>query len=132
MQNSQSGCGAEASFFPLVTIILGVEYITYRREGDKMTFETIPAKDVGKYMLMDNVLMIDLRDPSNFKKGHIYNAINIPYARIERGDFSLPKNYKLVLYCERGGKSFSAARILTSMEFDVIAVAGGMQMYFDS
>lgn len=97
-----------------------------------MTFETIPAKDVGNYMGKEKVLMIDLRDAESFKKNRIYNAINIPYYRIEKGDFSLPKEYLLVLYCERGGKSFSAARILSSMGFSVIAVAGGMEMYFES
>ena len=97
-----------------------------------MTFETIPAKNVGNYMGKEKVLMKDLRDVESFKKNRIYNAINIPYSRIEKGDFSLPKEYLLVLYCERGGKSFSAARILSSMGFSVIAVAGGMEMYFES
>ena len=97
-----------------------------------MSFDTIPSKDVGKYIGENKVLLIDLRNVESFKKNHIYNAINIPYSRIEKGDFSLPKEYLLVLYCERGGKSFSAARILDSMGFSAIAVAGGMQMYFES
>lgn len=97
-----------------------------------MLFETIPAKDVGKYINKKKVLLIDLRDEESYRESRVYNAINVPYYRIEEGDFSLPKEYQLILYCERGGKSFSAARILASMGFSVIAVGGGMQMYFDS
>lgn len=97
-----------------------------------MLFETISARNVGKYVNKDKVLLIDLRSRESYKLSRIYNSINVPYSRIDSGDFFFPKDYKLVLYCERGGKSFSAARILSSMGFPVVAVVGGMQMYFDS
>ncbi len=49
-----------------------------------------------------NRIFIDVREPSEFARGHVSGAINIPPADIMRGAKSLAnvsKDTELVLYC---------------------------------
>ena len=40
-------------------------------------------KDVSKYIYYSDVLIVDLRDSGEYKKGHIRGAWNIPYEELE-------------------------------------------------
>lgn len=56
-------------------------------------------------------------------------AINLPMAKIEKGQVTLPKNKTLIVYCETGGASTQAARLLDEMGYKVINCVGGLKNY---
>ena len=64
-----------------------------------------------------DIIIIDARDESEYKEGHIPTAINIPADRIASKQDSLPKDKTLVIYCNAGSRSYMAYRRLMRMEY---------------
>jgi rhodanese-related sulfurtransferase len=95
-----------------------------------MEFETIGAKDIEKYIGKSNVLIIDIRDKDQYKKGHIPTAINIPYREFEYKKCQLPSDRELILYCDRGNLSLFLARDLSKEGFRVKNIYGGIHAYY--
>ncbi len=105
------------------------EYDNIRTEGDFMALETICAKDIENYIGKYNVRIIDLREPDEYRKGHIPTAINIPYSDFENKRDSLPFNRILILYCDRGNLSLLLARELSNNGYQVKNIYGGIHAY---
>lgn len=93
-----------------------------------MNFEMIPPGDLDKYVTDPDVLIIDLRSPEEYMERHIKNAVNIPFDRIY-GHCMFPMDIWLILYCERGGTSLSAAKYLAAKGYHVKSVVGGLAAY---
>ena len=93
--------------------------------------ETISVKMLDYYVGRHDCLILDLRREEAFRKGHVKGARNIPYEEIEEGNISLKedKDKVLVLYCERGGASLKAARILAAQGWKTRSVIGGFAAY---
>ncbi len=62
-------------------------------------------------------LLIDVRQPSEYEKGHIPGAVLIPLGQLEFGHPSLDRNKKIVTYCRSGKRSFIAAKMLCQEGF---------------
>lgn len=65
-------------------------------------------------------IIIDVREPFEFKTGHVKGAINIPPAKIMAGAKELkdvPKDAEIILYCHSGSRSNVSMNILRSMGF---------------
>lgn len=90
--------------------------------------ETISPKMLDYYVDQKNVYIIDLRTEREFEKEHIRNARCIPYTG---GLFPviLPKQYEIILYCERGSLSLLAAKELAREGYRVRSVIGGIHAY---
>ncbi len=91
--------------------------------------EVISVKQAKAYEGRPYTIILDLREPESFKEFHIKNAVNYPYEKIEKGKYCLPKEYMFILYCERGGSSLAAARILERDGLRVKSVVGGIHEY---
>lgn len=89
----------------------------------------ISVKEAKLYEGRPYTIILDLREPESFKKFHIKNAINYPYEKIEKGKYCFPREYIFILYCERGGSSLAAARMLEKKGLRVKSVVGGIQEY---
>ena len=77
-------------------------------------------KDVSKYIYYSDVLIVDLRDSGEYKKGHIRGAWNIPYEELE-GRMKQLRGYKrVILYCDYGNQSMEAARTLAADGWQVV------------
>lgn len=64
-------------------------------------------------------LVLDVRNPGEYKKGHIPGAINIPHDRLDSRlvEIGAHRNKEIVLYCGSGGRVVIAANILHSAGF---------------
>lgn len=65
-------------------------------------------------------IIIDVREPIEFKMGHVRGAINIPPSRLMAGAEKLkgvPKDSELVLYCRTGSRSAVSMNILRNMGY---------------
>lgn len=90
--------------------------------------ETISPKMLDYYVEYKNAFIIDLRAESEYEKEHIRNAHCIPYVN-GRFPVALPKQYEIILYCERGSLSLLAARELVREGYRVRSVIGGIHAY---
>jgi rhodanese-related sulfurtransferase len=60
----------------------------------------------------DSLLVIDVRSPEEFAKGHVPGAVNIPHDQIESRLADVPKDKDVVLYCHSGRRAGIAATVL--------------------
>lgn len=91
--------------------------------------EVISVAQAKKLEDRKDVLILDLRMPKSYARYHIKKAVNYPFEAIEDRDYCLPLGYTIILYCEKGGLSLVAARMLEQDGFPVKTVMGGMQEY---
>jgi CRP-like cAMP-binding protein len=68
---------------------------------------------------------IDVRLPSEFDRGHIPGAINLPLYFIRLKLKSLDRNVPYVTYCDTGRRSSAAAYILAERGFQASVLRGG-------
>lgn len=78
-------------------------------------------------LLKTNIKLLDVRTPSEYSRGHIKGAQNIPLGQIEH--FSQSKEEKLYVICHSGVRSRLAARRLKKKGYDVVNVSGGMMSW---
>jgi len=74
-------------------------------------------------------VIVDVREPAEFGAGHLPGAKNIPLAQLadKIGELDKMKSKNIVVVCESGARSASAARILTKAGFeDVVNLDGGL------
>ncbi len=67
-----------------------------------------------------NRIIIDVREPQEYKQGHVEGAINIPPAEIMNGAPQLKevaKDTELVLYCLSGARSNASMHYLRQLGF---------------
>ena len=65
-------------------------------------------------------MIIDVREPIEFKLGHVRGAINIPPSKLMAGADKLrdvPKDTELILYCRTGSRSAVSMNILQNMGY---------------
>lgn len=68
-----------------------------KKENSNLIRVSIP--ELRKQMLTKDPYLIDLRPASEFKRGHLPGAHNIPYDQIDLKINDLPKDNKIVVYC---------------------------------
>ena len=67
-----------------------------------------------------NRIIVDVREPLEFKLGHVKGAINIPPSKIMAGAEKLkdvPKDTEIVLYCVSGSRSNVSMGYLRDLGF---------------
>lgn len=90
--------------------------------------ETISAKMLDYYVNRADALIIDMRREEEYRAAHVKGAENVSYKEIEEG-YVFPKDKILVLYCERGGASLKAAKLLGAKGYRTRSVIGGFAAY---
>ncbi|MEW5743844.1 MAG: rhodanese-like domain-containing protein [Nitrospirota bacterium] len=97
-------------------IVAGAEY------GRKI--ETTKLKPADMKALIDenknDYVLVDVRDASEYKEGRIPGAINIPAERFASAQDILPKEKKIIVYCNTGSRSYMAYRKLIKMDYKQI------------
>ena len=94
-----------------------------------MIFENINIRNIVNTSLSEDAIIIDIRTPERFSRGHIPMSINLPLEKIKTGQVTLPKSRTLIVYCDTGGSSMQAARLLSGMGYHVINCVGGIKNY---
>ncbi len=74
----------------------------------------------------DRFLVVDVREPEAFRQGSLPGAVNLPLARLARGDYRLLADRPLLVVCERGQKSQLAALYLKADGFSPYVLLGGL------
>lgn len=70
---------------------------------------TVSPQELANLVNKEQAAVIDLRDPADFRKGHIVDAINIPYGKVDErwSEFEALRERPIVLVCKMG--QFSSA-----------------------
>lgn len=74
--------------------------------------------------------LIDVREPQEFKKGHILGARNIPLTQMKRRLVELREDKPVYLYCQGSSRSGRAAQLLHKKGYDdVNQLKGGFKKW---
>jgi rhodanese-related sulfurtransferase len=90
-----------------------------------------PLMAVAKMNDSDTVVF-DVREVDEFIKGHIESAINSPLSKLpeQLSKLEIHKRKPILIVCENGTRSASAAKILTKAGFEqIFVISGGMQAW---
>jgi rhodanese-related sulfurtransferase len=90
---------------------------------------SIPSIEFNTAIQQPNVQILDVRTASEFKSGHIKNALQANWndpQEFESRTKELDKNSTVYVYCQAGGRSAAAQAYLMEKGFTVVNLEGGM------
>jgi phage shock protein E len=71
-------------------------------------------------LVEQGALLLDVRTPDEFASGHVSRATNIPVQQLQARLNELgPRSRPVVVYCRSGGRSAQAARLLSTVGYEV-------------
>lgn len=70
--------------------------------------------------------LLDVREPDEYKSGHINGAELIPLNELSHKLSRIPKNREIICVCHSGSRSGAAARHLSAAGYRVNNMRGGM------
>lgn len=97
----------------------------------KATYQTLTPSQL-KQMVdrREDIYLIDLRIEEQFAQGHIQGAVNIPYNRLGVKMSSIPRDKKVVLYCNTENRATGGAQFLADRNFEnIYAMTEGYSFY---
>lgn len=114
-----------------LAIVLGMLIIPPLRQRMAGVKNVSPA-DAVQVINRQAGAVIDVREPAEYKTGHIPNAMNVPMSSLATQVKQLEKHKDrpLVIACRSGNRSLSAAMMLRKHGFaQVYNLAGGMNAW---
>ncbi|ROQ91162.1 FAD-dependent oxidoreductase [Desulfosoma caldarium] len=77
----------------------------------------------------EDVLILDVREPFEYRRGHIAGAVHIPLGALRQRMAELPKDREIWVYCYVGQRSYLAARALRQYGYRAKNLSGGYRTY---
>lgn len=94
----------------------------------KCSIKSIDVNDIDK--LLGKINLIDVREPDEYKGGHLPTAKNIPMNRIiSETEKYLDKSKEYHIICQSGVRSSKTCAILKEKGYNIIDVTGGTGRY---
>jgi len=93
------------------------------------TYQQISAKEAKTMMDEQEVLILDVREQSEYDESHIPNAVLLPLGTItqESAEAAIPdKDTVVLVYCRSGNRSKKASQILADLGYSNIYEFGGI------
>ena len=73
--------------------------------------------------------VVDVRQPEEFRTGHIINAKLIPLGELKQRMDELPTDKEIVCVCATGSRSRSATKMLVNAGYNAVNMNGGMMIW---
>lgn len=93
----------------------------------------VSTHDLTMLVNRSNGQILDIRQASDFKKGHITDSINLTLDKITSGQFGALEKHKsnpIVVVCNAGMSAKTAAKLLSKAGFEQVSVLqGGIQTW---
>jgi len=95
--------------------------------GDRISAQEVKAEmESGQ-----NVILLDVREPSEFSQGHIPGARLASLQSLQSySQQKLPdRDARIIVYCQSGSRSNSAVRLLKSLGYTNVVSLGGIMSW---
>lgn len=79
--------------------IAAIEKVVKEFRESKFDFETVTIDQLIEKLASGKVTILDVRPESEYKQGHIANAISIPIEELSKRLKELPKRTEIIAYC---------------------------------
>jgi rhodanese-related sulfurtransferase len=83
-------------------------------------YQGVPFQEVGPEeakALLEEAFVVDVREPWEYREGHVPGAVNIPLSTLPTRLSELPKDRPILLVCNSGNRSGVAADFLVQQGF---------------
>ncbi|MDR0781286.1 MAG: rhodanese-like domain-containing protein [Pseudomonadales bacterium] len=81
----------------------------------------------------DNALVLDIREHKDFERGHIVEAVNIPFGKLSERVVELDKkkDRPIVVVCQMGHQAAEVVKLLSERGFTQVSrMSGGMSEWY--
>ena len=85
----------------------------------------IAASDAHALVNEGKAVIVDVREPYEWRSGHAVPATHIPLGGLATKIKHLPKDREILLICESGSRSLAGARWLADAGFPARSIMGG-------
>ena len=121
---------AALAFFASISTVVAADKTASDlvNEAKEKVCEISVAEAKGKIDSDASVIILDVREPDEFGKGHVPKAMNIPRGLLEfKVANEIPnKDANILVYCKSGGRSCLACSTLVAMGYkNAKSMAGG-------
>ena len=91
-----------------------------------------PLPTVQENVATRKAVLVDVREPDEWNKGHVQGAISLPLSSLKKGDTSaaesqLPKDKIVYTHCVMGVRALKAAKILEKLGYNVRPLSAGYE-----
>jgi rhodanese-related sulfurtransferase len=83
------------------------------------------AIDQAAAALDQGAAVIDVREPTEYRTGHLPGAVNVPMGQLAARMGEIDRDRPVYVVCASGNRSSAMTDVLTAAGFDAINVAGG-------
>ena len=110
-------------FSVLAVMVVAFLVLESRKGGRSISFH-----EVTRLVNSDSAVVVDVRDSAEFNKGHIVDAINIPYAKLKDRVSELEKHKakQIIVVDKMGQHAGAAGKTLRDLEFNTVRLQGGI------
>lgn len=100
----------------------------------KKSVTELPPSEIHNKLTSPNTLLIDVREPDEYRQGHIAGSVNIPRGMLEFKISNEPALQNLtrsiIVYCKTSGRAALSVIAMQSMGFqNVLSMAGGFDAW---
>ena len=112
----------------LLSLLVGVAAVSHAAEVQKIT----PAA-AAKLVAEGRAVLVDVREPGEWKEGHVEGAISLPLSALKNGgdtsavEHQLPKDKIVYTHCVMGVRALKAAKILEGLGYNVRPLKAGYE-----
>jgi len=91
-----------------------------------------PLPTVQENVATHKAILLDVREPGEWKEGHVAGAISLPLSSLKKGDTGaleteLPKDKIVYTHCVMGVRALKAAKILEKLGYNVRPLKAGYE-----
>ena len=107
-----------------------IGFVSDISELDRFKVETIKPQELNN---TDDYFVLDVRTANDYNEGHLDNATQIHGSRIMWNLDKLPRDKKILSYCQKGLTNTIASSALRSAGFkDIVELEGGYSAWLDA
>ncbi|WOD42482.1 rhodanese-like domain-containing protein [Hwangdonia lutea] len=112
----------------IVFLLLGITFVGCNK-SEKSEAKVVSPQEVQALIQLNNVQLIDVRTPKEFKEGHIKDAQNIDFlsSTFTEDIKTLDKEKPIIVYCRSGRRSANSTKKLQEAGFtEIYDLEGGI------
>ena len=114
--------------FVVFSVVVSFAFLSCKGQSNSEV-KNISTDEMQSLLKADNIQLVDVRTPKEYKGGFIANAKNIDYysPEFDKEIKKLDKDKAVILYCHSGGRSANGAKKMLKMGFvKVYNLEGGI------
>lgn len=93
-----------------------------KQEGTLESTSVQTFDGIKQYENDEDVAIVDVRKASEYEEGHVPGAVNIAHTRLLNHLGEVPKDKKLLVHCQSGGRASVASALLQRHGYDVTTI----------